>query len=348
MNTLVLRTDTSGDPSFRELLGRVRETSLEAFAHQDVPFEQVVEALNPERSSARHPLFQTMLVLQNNAGAQLQLPGVQVQPQEIAWHTAKFDLTFFLEESDDGLGLTLEYATGLFDPSTAQGLADRFVHLLRAMAQEPDRPFTEVGLLALGEAETLRTWQSGRARVPGPVSVAEVFARRVRENPSAVALVAGGRPTSYGDLDARSAALRDVLREAGIGRGDVVGVCLPRGRDLVTALLAVLRCGAAYTVLDPLFPIARLTGVVTQTRTRIVVTDAGGAERLSGCLPPGVRLQPVGETAAQASSGDVGVSGDDVACVMFTSGSTGVPKGVAAPHRALVGTFAGQDYVPFG
>ncbi|WAZ19966.1 amino acid adenylation domain-containing protein [Streptomyces cinnabarinus] len=355
VNTLVLRTDVSGDPTFRELLGRVRSADLEAYAHQDLPFERVVEAVNPARSTARHPLFQTMLVLQNNAAATPALPGVDSERLPLEHRVAKFDLTFFVEEAagDDGrpagLCWDVEYATDLYDESTVATMTRRLLDLLEAVVADPDLPVAAIGLLGEGEERrVLGEWSGVGSGVVDGRSVPEVFEARVRAVPDAVALVQGGVELTYGEVNGRANRLARHLVDAGVVPGDVVGVHLERGPELIVSLLAVLKAGAAYTLLDPAFPAERLATVVTDADVEVVVSDSRLAERLHAG-PRFVLLDVEADAVACRSTEDLAVvcGGWDAACVMFTSGSTGRPKGVVAPHRALVSTFVGPDYLEF-
>jgi amino acid adenylation domain-containing protein len=345
VNTLVLRTDVSGDPTFTELLGRVRELDLAAFSHQDVPFERVVEAVNPARSAARHPLFQVMLVLQNAGSGELSLPGLEVTAQPFDLRTAKFDLTLGLQENftDDhapaGITGGLEYALDLFDRHTADLLAARFTRLLTALATSPDAPIGQADILSGEEAAALASWNDTAAPVP-ETTVHALFERQVDASPDAVALVSGPQRWTYAQLDAQANRLgRSLARSLGDAgdagdpgaAGDVVGIRLARSPELIIAVLAVLKAGAGYVVLDPQFPAARLDAIAAQAGVRTVIT----ASHFTGleALPPDRLNLPV--------------RADDVACVMFTSGSTGTPKGVMAPHRALAGTYLNQDYAGF-
>ncbi|MFG1644993.1 non-ribosomal peptide synthase/polyketide synthase [Amycolatopsis sp. NPDC049252] len=349
VNTLVLRTDVSGQPTFRQLLDRVRDTGLAALAHADVPFERVVEELNPARSAARHPLFQVMLVLQNNVAGELRLPGLTASAVTVQRDVAKFDLTAGIEENRaaDGTpaGLTgqLEYAADLFDASTAESIAARFARFLTAAVSTPDVPVTALDLLTADERAGLLA--QGMTEVTAPaVRLHELVERQAAWAPDATALIFEGSRFSYGDLDTEANRLARHLGAEGVRRGDVVGVHIGRGPRLAVALLAVLKAGAAYTVLDTDFPAERLAGALRRTSAALVLTDGGEL--------PGRRVDVVADAAAIAvRDGSVlGLPGspDDLAVVMFTSGSTGVPKAVAAPHRAVAGTLTGQDYAGFG
>ncbi len=353
VNTLVLRTDVSGDPTFRELLTRVRAADLEAYAHQDLPFERVVEAVNPARSTARHPLFQTMLVLQNNAVATAAIPGVHNERLLLDHRVAKFDLTFFVEEvfgvdgRADGLCWEVEYATDLFDEGTVVAVVDRLGRLLEAVVADADVPLSSVGLLGEEEQGVLERWSGvGSGAVDGR-SVTEVFEARVRVAPDAVALVQGGVELTYGEVNSQANRLAHHLIDAGVDVGDVVAVHLTRGPELIVSLLAVLKAGAAYTLLDPAFPVERLATVISDAGVRVLITREDLAHPVPGSGLHRVLLDRDADVIAGWDGSDLGVvcGGWGAACVMFTSGSTGRPKGVVAPHRALVSTFVGPDYL---
>ncbi|WP_448324076.1 amino acid adenylation domain-containing protein, partial [Streptomyces sp. DSM 41493] len=351
VNTLVLRTDVSGDPSFGELLERVRETDLAAFAHQDVPFERLVEELNPDRSGARHPLFQVMLVLQNNTEGRLELPGLATAREAIEAAPAKFDLNFaFVEGRDDaglpsGISGELVFAKDLFEQASARLMADRLVRLLAGAAADPAAPVGSHDLLSAEEQDRIVSVWNDTDRVPAQVldrTLHEVFEEQARRTPDAVALVFEDEHVSYRQLNERA----DLLAPWVAGGGGVVGVHLERGVDMVVALLAVLKSGAGYTLLDPDFPAERVAGVLAEADVRLVVTRSGLSDTVS---VPGVSTVCVDAlTGAPSKPAVRDARPGDVACVMFTSGSTGRPKGVATSHRALLGTYLGQDYGRFG
>lgn len=349
VNTLVLRTDTSGEPTFQELLLRVRDTDLAAYAHQDMPFERLVEILNPVRSTSRQPLFQVMLVLQNNAAASMELPRLRVTDEPVDLGVAKFDLTFTLEEEQaadgtpGGINVWLEYAEDLFDKETIEQLAGRLTAVLTAVAADPLASIASIEVMPNAEREqVLRGWNDTAVDVPER-PVHEVFEQRARETPDAIALIDGDRRVRYADLNAAANRMARHLRSKGIQSGGLVGVLLDRSTELVTALLAVLKAGAGYTLLDPAFPAERLRRAAEGT-VAVVTTDSHAT---TVGLPSKQVILAVTE---ELDSSDLGlpVVPDDLACVMFTSGSTGRPKGVLAPHRAIVATVCGQEYVDFG
>ncbi|WP_168711360.1 non-ribosomal peptide synthetase [Streptomyces sp. RKND-216] len=356
VNTLVLRTDTSGNPTFRTLLHRVRNTDLTAYAHQDLPFETLVEDLNPTRTLTHHPLFQTMLVLQNNATTDIDLPGLDADSTPVPVSTAKFDLSFLLTEtrgedgSPGGVDGVLEYATALFDAETVDRTAQRFVRLLTQVVADPDLRVGSVAVLEEAEHRVLLSEAAGAATpYPADRCLHELFEERAAAAPDAPVLFFADRTVTFGDLDASANRLARLLLRRGVRRGDRVGVLLPRGPEFVTALLAALKAGAAYVPLDPEHPAERTRTVLSEAGVRAVVSD----EALSTRIPEGPDVVRVDRDVEALHAEDcrkpaVTVSADDVACVLYTSGSTGRPKGVATPHRATVRTFFGQDYVAFG
>ena len=260
VNTLVLRTDTSGDPSFGALIGRVRTGNLSAYSHQDLPFERLVEVLNPARSLSRHALFQVMLALQNNADVSLDLPGLRASFEPVDTASARFDLSVIVGEqrtrdgSPAGIGGVLEYATDLFDRASAQALAGRLVRLLAAATTEPERAIGRLDILSAEErAIILRGWNE-TARAVAPATLPDLFGAQAARTPDAVAVVFGEERLSYGELDARSSRLAHHLRALGVGPEVIVGLCVERSPELIVGLLGILRAGGAYLPLDPDYP----------------------------------------------------------------------------------------------
>ncbi|GAA3069847.1 hypothetical protein GCM10010464_37650 [Pseudonocardia yunnanensis] len=337
LNTLVLRTDTSGNPTFRALLARVRETDLAAFSHQDVPFEQVVEHLNPPRSLARHPLFQVMVVYLPAAGAasRLELAGLTDRPEVVDQRTAKFDLSFDVVEEDDGLSGAVEYRADMFDRATAEALAQRLQRVLAAVVAAPDQPIDDIDILDVGERDRLlHEWAAG-SPVDAPPSVLQVFAETVAAGPDATALVTGERNWSFAELDAFSARLARVLRGHGAGPEQIVALALPRAW-MVPAVLGVLRSGAAYLPLDETAPPERTALVLSEAAPTLVLTtrDAEGVPDLQRVhvddLPDPAPVDLPAPHPAQA------------AYVIHTSGSTGRPKGVTGTHGSLAALLDGH------
>ncbi|MCL7424758.1 amino acid adenylation domain-containing protein [Streptomyces sp. YS415] len=340
VNTLVLRTDTSGDPAFTRLLERVRRSALAAYAHQDTPFEQVVEALAPPRSPARHPLFQVALSLDADEGAVLRLPGLEASPLAVPTETAKFDLDIGVYEKRSaqgaclGLHATLDYATDLFDHATVEDLAARWVRLLQAVVRDPDRPLSHLDVLSATERRHL-LHDPGRPAV-ATGTIPELFHARVRAAPDAVAVVAEDVTSTYGELNARANRLAHALTARGVGPEDVVAVALPRSHDLVVALLAVLKAGAAYLPLDPEYPPPRLTAMVADAKPVLLLTDTATA--VAPGTPTLLLGTPETEQALKGlpdSDPVTRLSPGHPAYVIYTSGSTGAPKGVVARHASV-------------
>ncbi|MFJ6185357.1 amino acid adenylation domain-containing protein [Streptomyces sp. NPDC092295] len=364
VNTLVLRTDTSGDPSFAQLLARVRETDLAAYAHQDVPFERVVDAVNPGRSLARQPLFQVMLALQNTPGAALELPGLEIDAEPVPVEVARFDLTVHLHETRDrdgeaaGIEGSLEYSTELFDAATAHRAAATLVRLLAAAVATPDRP---IGLLdVLDDADralVLDRW-GGAARpaaAPGSATLASRFAAQAARTPDAEAVSLGEDRLTYRELDARSSRLARALIAHGAGPERIVALALPPSTALVVAVLAVLKSGSAYLPLSPASPAERLASSIEDSAPVLVLTDAATRP----VLPPAPDVRLVEELAHPAAPWpDTPVTDADrstpllpghAAYVIYTSGSTGRPKGVVVTHANAVRLFtAARREMDFG
>ncbi|THA77682.1 amino acid adenylation domain-containing protein [Streptomyces sp. A0642] len=344
VNTLVLRTDLSGDPTFRELLARVRESDLSAYAHQDVPFERLVELLNPARSQSHHPLFQTMLILQNHTAAPaLDLPGLTVSGVPVDAGVSKFDLSFtFTETYDDdgapgGMRAAVDYATELFDATTVHALADRLVRLLGAVGADPDRPLHTYDVLATAERDRLAAWGTGPAgELPGP-TLPVLFDQWVRRTPRAPAVRDADTTLTYDELDAHADALAGHLTARGIGPEDRVAVALPRTHRLVVALLAVLKTGAAYVPLDPDYPARRLSHMLEDARPRLLLTTPAIHRRLPASSVPHLYADEPGNSPAAGALSAPAPSPDPAhpAYVIYTSGSTGRPKGVVVTHRGV-------------
>ncbi|MFD7630695.1 amino acid adenylation domain-containing protein, partial [Streptomyces sp. NPDC059851] len=329
VNTLVLRTDTSGDPGFSELVGRVRQKALSAYAHQDVPFEYLVEVVNPARSLSHHPLFQIMLALQNAPSGEFTLPGLVTGYLEAPTGTARVDLTFSLAEqyradgSPDGMVGAVEYATDLFDAATVEVLFARWARLLRAVVADPDGPISRIPILSGEERHRLLSEFNDAAAVLPDAALPELFARQVRATPDAVAVVAGGTELTYRELDLRANRLARALIRQGVAPETPVAVLLDRSADLVVALLAIIKAGGAYVPLDARFPQSRIDLILQEVGAALVLTE--------DVLTALVR--------AESDSSDPGVvcHPGQLAYVMYTSGSTGRPKGVAVTHRDVVG-----------
>ncbi|MGH8634667.1 MAG: condensation domain-containing protein, partial [Burkholderiales bacterium] len=354
VNTLVLRTDTSGNPSFRELIGRVRAGNLMAYGHQDLPFERLVEVLNPARSLSRHPLFQVMLALQNTAEVSFDLAGLSARLEPVESASAKFDLSVSLGEqrgadgTPGGLRGVLEYAADLFEPASMAALAARLIRLLEGMVADPERAIGSLDLLGAAERRTILCDWNDTARAVPCATLPELFAAAVAKTPDAVAVVFEDERLSYRELDARSSRLAHHLRGLGVGPEVVVGLCLERSPALVVGLLGILKAGGAYLPLDPDYPGERLGFMLEDAGAHVLVTQSALLDRLPRPpRPPGaiVRLDADADAIAKApaSAPAIALDPSNPAYVIYTSGSTGTPKGVAVTHQNVVRLFGATE-----
>ena len=334
VNTLALRVDLAGSPSFLELLGRVRETALAAYAHQELPFERLVEELAPERDLRRPPLVQAMLVLQNTPAGALALPGLELEVTPVGNGMATFELTFTCIEAANGLTTTIEYDRDLFDAATIERLAGHFERLLAAALAAPEKRVGDLVLLSAAERRELLAWGAAPAADRRPTTVPALFAAQAARAPEAVALSCGGEQVTYGELDGRVEQLARHLRRLGVEPEAIVGVCLEPSIDLVIALLAVWRAGGAFLPLDPAYPVERLTFMLEDSGAPLLLTRRGLVE----LAVPGAAQVLLEDLAALAAvdAGEVAWASrpEGLAYVIYTSGSTGRPKGVAVLHGA--------------
>ncbi|MFE1315954.1 amino acid adenylation domain-containing protein, partial [Streptomyces sp. NPDC058755] len=357
INSLVLRTDVSGDPTFTELLARVRETDLAAFEQQDVPFEKLVEELAPTRSLSRHPLFQVMLSVENLARGKTDLVGVRAEgpaaepstaAEPVVGTVAKFDLEVVAEETFDGTGApaglrgSVIVNADLFEAATAVRVAERLARVLEQLTARPQARIGTVDILAADERDRVLTAWNATAAEVGPGLLPELFAQHVERTPDAVAVVHEGTEVSYVELDARANRLAHRLSALGVGAESVVGLCLPRGVDIVTAILAVWKTGGAYVPLDPEHPVDRLAYILDDSGARVVLSTRDAAGGVAAELDTDRVLwlddpqEAVELAALPATAPHSQVTPAGLAYVIYTSGSTGRPKGVATAHGALV------------
>ncbi len=344
VNTMVLRADLSGDPGFGELLGRVRETVLSAQARQDLPFERLVEVMNPVRSPARHPLFQVMLGEELIPG-EWQLHGLRVRAEPVPTVTARFDLVLGARQrhGDDGtpagIQASFEYATDLFDEATVRGLADRLTRLLRQAAADPARPVSQLDVLTAAERRNLLVDWNDTARPVPAVTLPELFEQQAARTPNAPAVIGGGTELTYGELNQRANRLARHLVTLGAGPGRFAAIAMPRTPDVIVALLAVLKSGAAYIPVDPEYPPDRVAFMLTDTAPVAVLTAEAAAAALPGGLPVLVLDDPATAAVLAGLDGENlpgAAAPRDVAYVIFTSGSTGRPKGIMVEHAGAV------------
>jgi amino acid adenylation domain-containing protein len=346
VNTLVLRADLSGNPSFIGLLDRVREHCHGALAHQDLPFDRLVDALQEERDLSRNPLYQVMFAYQNYPAAEFTMPGLDVETLEPQGATAKFDLTLSLAEDKSSLRGFIEYASDLFDRSTIARMARHFLKLLRGIAANPNEAIASLPLLAEGERKKIVVeWNNTSRRYRRRLCIHHLFEAQAKRVPRSIAVECGGRVLTYAELDGRANQLARFLQKRGIGPEKLVAVCLDRSIEVVIALLAIFKSGAAYLPLDPKYPRARLAFMLEDARVSALITRS----RLFNRWPPAsrrsskrnfemIRLDREGKKIAEESSRKVAssVRARNLAYVIYTSGSTGRPKGVAIEHQNAV------------
>ncbi|NPD22374.1 non-ribosomal peptide synthase/polyketide synthase, partial [Corallococcus exiguus] len=351
VNTLVLRTRVSLRASFHQLLKQVREAALGAYAHQDVPFERLVEDLRPQRDLTRPPLFQALFSLQNTSMTAVQLPGLTLRPLEVEGHTVKAELELFLFETPDGFDGSLGYNTALFAPATARHMARHFGVLVEALVAHPEAPLASASMLSHEEQrQVLLDWNDTRASFPHEASIHQRFASQARETPDAVALIFGDDHLTYRQLDERSNQLAHALIGLGVTPGTPVALGLERSFDLIVSLLAILKAGAAYVPLELAHPRERLALLLDDCAAPLLLSHSSLAERLPSF--PGRTLlldDEASQLARQPTHAPaVPVSADSLAYVLFTSGSTGQPKGVLVPHRGITRLVLGSDFIRFG
>ncbi len=351
VNTLVLRAEIDPEQSFAELLARVKETCLGAYAHQDLPFERLVQALAPERDTSRTPLFQVLFVLQNAAASSMDLDGVRRRGLGVESATAKFDLTLAMARTASGtLHASIEYATDLFDASTIARMIDHLGVLLAGVVADPSARLRD--LLLLPEAERrllLDVWSGERTAYPRDTGIAALFEAQVDASPDAVAVVFGDVELSYGELDRRANRLAHALRRHGVGPEVRVGLFARRSLEMVIATLAILKAGGAYVPLDPDLPPQRLAFLRADASLRIIVTARAPSDAAALGDDGLLLLDAASPKLASESDArlDAGTTGESLAYVMYTSGSTGTPKGVLVLHRGVVRLVKETDYTRF-
>ncbi|MET7944001.1 amino acid adenylation domain-containing protein [Streptomyces sp. NPDC005302] len=341
VNTWVLRVDLRGNPTFLDLLHRVRERALAAYDNQDMPFERLVERLNPDRSTAYHPFFQVMLAWQEPLG-ELHFAGLDVQSQTLETGTAKFDLFFnMIPDSSGGAGVRLEYATDLFDQDTVQAIAARFVRVLGRLTADTGRGVSSIDVLDESERGRLLTFTTPTPEEGSAQTVPGLFEAQVRRTPDAPAIVCEGRTLTYRQLDERAARIARELTRRGAGPEDLVLLALPRTEDLVAGLLGILKSGAGYLPMDPQYLSARARTVLDEAAPRFAVTDTASWQDMPPNTVEALRLDDPAlwsapETAPETDPGSTAPAPGNLAYVMYTSGSTGKPKGAAITHRGVV------------
>ena len=342
VNTLVIKTDISGELSFRQLLGRVREVALGAYAHQEFPFEKLVEALQPERDLSRSPLFQVMFALQNAPMMPLKLAGLGVSPLAIGYDTAKFDLTLYLWEVEDGIQGSIEYATDLFDSDRIAYMIGHYQTLLESITANPDQSISKLPLLTPREQHQLLTdWINTKADYPEDRCIHELFEEQVGRTPKAIAVIFGKQTIPYQELNRRANKLAHHLRSLGVDPEVLVGICTERSIEMVVGLLGIIKAGGAYVPLDPTHPKDRLSFLLQDSGISVLLTQ----KRLLDALPEHgakvICLDSDWKRIAKESDKNFnsGASAGNLAYVIYTSGSTGEPKGVLGLHRGAINRF---------
>ncbi|WP_266157235.1 non-ribosomal peptide synthetase [Dyella silvatica] len=331
VNTLALRVDTAGELTFRQLVARVRETCLAAYAHQTLPFDRVVDALKPDRDPRTTPIFQVMFAVKTAQAADLGVPGLTARPLDVHPGMAKFELTLFAHLTDDGLATTWEYNTDLFDRPTIERMAAHFEILLGQLIADPDRALDQTPMIDAREHATLRAFGEAISPFPDDLSLHALFEAQVVRTPDALALTFANTELTYAALNARANQLAHHLISLGVTREDRVGVCLGRSVDFIVAVLATIKAGAAYVPLDPAYPAERLAYMTDDVRAKVVISRDW--------------LTAADLTAHSSANPPITTTNRDLAHVMYTSGSTGRPKGTCIEQRAIARLVLATDYL---
>ncbi|MBD2520193.1 amino acid adenylation domain-containing protein, partial [Nostoc sp. FACHB-973] len=340
LNTLVMRTNLAGNPSFSELLGRVREMAMDAYAHQNLPFEMLVEALQPERDLSHTPLFQVMFVLQNAPmSQQLELTGLTVSPLVVKSTTTKFDLTLGMENTANGLVGVWEYNTDLFDASTIERMTGHFLTLLEGIIANPEERISQLPLLTEFEQhQLLIEWNNTQVDYPQDLCIHQLFEEQVGRTPDAVAVVFEDQQLTYHELNSRANQLAHYLKSLGVSADMLVGICVERSIEMVVGLLGILKAGGAYLPLDPEYPTERLHFMLKDAQVSVLLTQQKLIDRLAQHQAKLVCLDTDWQLISQLNQDNLitDVQATNLAYVIYTSGSTGQPKGVLIAHQGLL------------
>jgi len=338
INMLVLRSDLSGNPTFRELLGRVKEVALEAYAHQDLPFERLVEELHPERNLSYSPLFQVLFTVQDTPSEPARLGALEMRSEFIHTGTSKFDLSMEMTAGPDGLEAAVEYSTDLFGRKMIRRLLDHFRVLLEGIVATPEQRIMTLPLLTEAERHQVEEWNTTETDYPADALIHELFEAQAARTPEAVAVEYEGRRLTYGELNARANQVARYLARHGVSPDAMVGICVERSLEMVVGILGILKAGGAYVPLDPEYPASRLSFMLEDTAAPVLLTQATLRDRLPAYAGRTVSLDADWPHIAREGQEDLGVevSARNLAYVIYTSGSTGKPKGVVVPHRAVV------------
>jgi len=355
-NTLALRTDLSGDPTFLELLSRIQETALGAFAHQELPFDKLVEELEPERSLSHAPLVQVLFAYQNVPPQSFHPSRLKLQPFDLGRQTAKFDLSLLINETSQGLLASIEYATDLFGAPTIEQMLESLQVLLEAVVSDPNQPISTLPILTESKREQLLAqWTDTKRDYPNDQCVHQLFERQAATRPNAVALEMGTQQMTYGQLNSKANQLAHQLRAMGVGPDVLVGICVPRSFDLIVGLLGILKAGGAYVPLDADYPHERLAYMIQDTAAPILITTESMLERLTSIndleQPPQwvcLDRDQAGLAANPSENLSHDTGPDHLVYVTYTSGSTGMPKGVLVRHRGVLRLLFGTTFADFG
>lgn len=348
VNTLVLRLDLSGNPTFRQLLARTREVALGAYDHQDLPFEKLVQELQPERDLSRTPLFQAMFNLENIPHKAVEIQGLSISEFEFDSRVSQCDLSLEMVEKDTGLSCSLNCNTDLFDATTITRMLGHYQTLLEGVVANPDQPILSLPLLTEAERHQLLVeWNDTQADYPQDVCVHELFETQVERAPDAVAVVFENQRLTYRDLNARANQLAHYLQALGVGPEVLVGICVERSVEMIVGLLGILKAGGAYVPLDPTYPKERLAFMLKDTQTPVLLTQQHLLEELPEHGAAVVCLDTDWEAMARESDKEPisGTAPENLAYVIYTSGSTGRPKGTCIPHRGVVRLVRETNYV---
>jgi len=338
VNTLVMRTDVSGNPSFSELLTRVREVAMEAYTHQHLPFEMLVEALQPQRDLSHTPLFQVMFILQNAPTSELELTGLSVSSLPIETATAKFDLTLAMQNTATGLAGAWEYNTDLFDPSTIERMTGHFLTLLEAIVAHPNQQIAQLPILSASEQQQLLVeWNNTQTEYPQDKCIHQLFEEQVEHTPNAVAVVYENQQLTYHQLNSRANQLAHYLQSLGVGADVLVGICVERSLEMVVGVLAILKAGGAYVPVDPEYPTERLSFMLEDAQVQVLLTQQHLVKKLPPHQAQLVCLDTDSQLFTDWSQDNLNprVQGHNLGYLIYTSGSTGQPKGVAMIQSAL-------------